>query len=117
MHKEEELVGTVFLEAEHGGFLSAFDDGTLGEVPPPEARPQESGEGDADGEGALHPQPEDLFSIVRVSDNRLAFKTAFGRYVSCDDGGTITARTEAMGTRELWQAIWKDQVEMKSESE
>ena len=39
-HKDEELVGTVFLEAEHGGFLSACDDGTLSEVPPPEARKQ-----------------------------------------------------------------------------
>ena len=58
----------------------------------------------------MHPSPEDLFSIVRVSDNRIALKTAFGRYVSCDEGGTVTARMEAMGARELWQPFWKDQV-------
>lgn len=103
-HKDEELVGTVFFEAEHGGFLSAFDDGTLGEVAPPEARQEE------EDDEPLHPQAEDLFSIVRVSENRIAIKTAFGRYVSCDDAGSVSAHMEAMGTRELWQPIWKDQV-------
>eukprot|EP00048_Salpingoeca_helianthica_P016571 m.233049 g.233049 ORF g.233049 m.233049 type:complete len:270 (-) comp18958_c0_seq1:44-853(-) len=102
---DEQLLGTVFFETEHGGFLSASDDGTLGQLPPPEAR-ERAGD---DEDEALHPSPEDLFSVVRVSDNRVAIKTAFGRYVSCDDHGTLTARQEAMGPRELWQPMWRDQ--------
>jgi hypothetical protein len=100
---DEEMVGTVFFETEHGGFLSAFDDGTIGQVPPPEARDNEDGE-------PVNPNPEDLFSIVRVSDNRIAIKSAFGRYISCDDMGTVSARMEAMGSRELWQPLWRDKV-------
>lgn len=35
-----------------------------------------------------------------------AFKTAYGRYISADpDAGEVTARTEAMGVRELWQPM------------
>ena len=36
----------------------------------------------------------------------MAFKTAYGRYISSTpDTGEVTARTEAMGVRELWEPM------------
>lgn len=43
---------------------------------------------------------------LQVSDTRVAFKTAYGRYISsAPDTGEVTARTEAMGVRELWEPL------------
>ena len=54
--------------------------------------------------------PERFEKIVRMYPDRIALKTAFGRFVSCDDLGSISARMEAMGARELWQPMWKESV-------
>ena len=43
------------------------------------------------------------FQMVKVSDTRVAFKTAYGRYISSvPDSGDVVAQTEAMGVREMY---------------
>ena len=43
---------------------------------------------------------------TQVSDTRVAFKTAYGRYITAvPDTGEVVARTEAMGVRELWEPM------------
>mmetsp|Transcript_18634 Transcript_18634/g.48580 ORF Transcript_18634/g.48580 Transcript_18634/m.48580 type:complete len:273 (+) Transcript_18634:255-1073(+) len=92
----DQLVGNVLVETASGGYLTAVDDGTLTTALP---RP-------VDHDPDNMPEPQDIFTLVKVSDTRMALKTAYGRYVtSVPDTGEVTARTEAMGVRELWEPM------------
>jgi protein FRG1 len=83
-------VGNVLVETSSGGYLSALDDGTVTTALP---RP-------ADNDPDNMPEPQDIITMVKVSDTRVAFKTAYGRYLTAvPDTGEVTARTEAMGVR------------------
>jgi len=92
------LTGTVILEASSGGYLCALDDGTL-------TVSEETGE---DRQGPTAPE---IFTMIKVTEARVAFKTAYGRYVSLNENSrAITAREEAMGVREMWQPLTRDGV-------
>eukprot|EP00041_Stephanoeca_diplocostata_P042099 m.10213 g.10213 ORF g.10213 m.10213 type:complete len:275 (+) comp7256_c0_seq1:271-1095(+) len=92
----DHLVGNVLVETQSGGYLTAIDDGTVTTALP---RP-------ADHSPENMPEPQDIMTIVKVSDTRVAFKTAYGRYISSvPDSGDVVAQTEAMGVREMWQPI------------
>ena len=57
------------------------------------------------GEG---PDPAEVFTIVRVSENRIALKTGYDRYVSVNSAGELIGRTEALGPREMWEPVFDD---------
>ena len=46
--------------------------------------------------------------MVRVSENRIALKTGYGRYVSINSGGEVVGRMEAIGPRETWEPVFED---------
>ncbi len=46
--------------------------------------------------------------MVRVSDNKIALKTAFGRYVSVNSAGELIGRSEAVGPRETWDPVFEE---------
>lgn len=97
--KIEQLTGNVLIETQTGGYLTAIDDGTLSTALPREV----------DNDPENMPEPQDIFTMVAVSESRVAFKTAYGRYVSSAPvTGDVSARTEAMGVRELWMPMMEE---------
>jgi len=93
------LKGNVLIETQSGGYLTAVDDGSLTTAVP---RP-------VNNERDNFPDPQDIFTMVSVGDSRVAFKTAYNRYVTAvPDSGEVNARNEAMTTRELWEPVLHD---------
>lgn len=54
------------------------------------------------------PDPAEEFTVVRVSETRIALKTGYGRYVSVNSGGELVGRMEAIGPRETWEPVFED---------
>eukprot|EP00051_Salpingoeca_urceolata_P027137 m.480169 g.480169 ORF g.480169 m.480169 type:complete len:267 (-) comp21725_c0_seq1:74-874(-) len=90
----EHLTGNMLIESYVQAYLWAVDDGSMTIGHPWVDDVEDNG-----------PSPEQIITVVHVSENRVALKTAYGRYVSVDESGRVTAREEAMGPRELWQPI------------
>ena len=49
-----------------------------------------------------------MFTVVHVSENKIALKTGYGRYVSVNSAGELTGRAEAIGLRETWDPVFED---------
>ena len=46
---------------------------------------------------------------MRVGEtDKVAIKTAYGRYVGVSTSGELAGRTEAMGPREQWQLVFEE---------
>ncbi len=43
-----------------------------------------------------------------MSDNKVALKTAYGRYVSVNSAGELIGRSEAVGPRETWDPVFEE---------
>ena len=54
------------------------------------------------------PDPPQIFTLVKVSDNKIAIKSGFGRYVSCGTTEELAGRAEAIGPRELWETAFEN---------
>lgn len=93
------MIGNVLIETQAGGYITALDDGSITATLP---RPP-------DNEPENMPGPEDILIMMKVNESRVAFKTAYGRYISSvATSGAVEAKTEAMGVRELWQPMMKE---------
>ncbi|CAI7996118.1 Protein FRG1 [Geodia barretti] len=95
VYAEETARGRVLLLTCTGGYVQALDTGEF-----------RVGEPREDGEG---PHAGEVFSLVRVGEtDRVAIKTAYGRYVSVAISGDLAGRTEAMGPREQWELVFEE---------
>ncbi|EDQ91477.1 uncharacterized protein MONBRDRAFT_15040 [Monosiga brevicollis MX1] len=94
----EEFTGNLLLECDGRSYVMAIDDGSL--------TASEDVAKERDG-----PVAQEVFTIIKVSDARIAIKTAFNRYVTVDDNddGVVYARAEAIGALQLFQAVWTDE--------
>ena len=54
------------------------------------------------------PDPAEEFTVVRVAETKVAFKTAYGRYVSVNAAGELVGRMEAIGPRETWEPVFEE---------
>ena len=45
---------------------------------------------------------------MNVAENKYAFKTGYGRYMSVNTAGELTGRAEAIGPRETWEPVFED---------
>lgn len=54
------------------------------------------------------PEPPQIFTLVKVSDNKIAIKSGFGRYISCSTTGELVGRAEAIGPREMWEIVFEN---------
>nr|VZI46828.1 unnamed protein product [Spirometra erinaceieuropaei] len=77
-------------------YLFATDDGFIDLGPP-----RKEGE---------PPAPEEIFTAVKVSDTKVAFKTGYGKYLTTDTnaGGVVTAAADAVGPREQFEPVFQD---------
>jgi len=53
------------------------------------------------------PEPPQIFTLVKVSDKKIAIKSGFGRYISCSTTGELVGRAEAIGPREVWEIVFE----------
>lgn len=54
------------------------------------------------------PDPAEIFTIVRVSETKIALKSGYNRYVSVNSAGELIGRTEAIGPRETWEPVFEE---------
>lgn len=54
------------------------------------------------------PDPAEIFTIVRVTENRIALKSGYDRYVGVNSAGELIGRSEAIGPRETWEPVFED---------
>ncbi len=57
------------------------------------------------GEG---PDPAEIFTIVQISETKIAIKSGYQRYLSVNTAGEVIGREEAIGMREQWEAVFED---------
>ena len=43
-----------------------------------------------------------------MAENKYAFKTGYGRYVSVNTAGELTGQAEAIGPRETWEPVFEE---------
>ena len=61
------------------------------------------------------PDPAEVLTVVNVTENKYAFKTGYGRYVSVNTAGELTGRAEAIGPRETWEPVFEEVRERERE--
>ena len=54
------------------------------------------------------PDPAEILTVVNVAENKFAFKTGYGRYMSVNTAGELTGRAEAIGPRETWEPVFEE---------
>ena len=57
------------------------------------------------GEG---PDPIEILTAVKVSETKIALKSGYDKYLAVDKKGRVTARSDAIGTREQWEPVFQD---------
>ena len=57
---------------------------------------------------AAAPEPEQVLTVVQVSETKVALKSAFGRYMSVASSGELSGRAEAIGPRETWELVFEE---------
>eukprot|EP00731_Ephydatia_muelleri_P039280 Em1329g1a len=54
------------------------------------------------------PGPAEIFTVVRVSETKVALKSGYGRYVGVNTAGELTGKAEAVGPREIWEPVFEE---------
>ncbi|XP_072240931.1 protein FRG1 [Leuresthes tenuis] len=89
-----EITGIVAIEMENNSYIHALDTGlfTLG-------APHKDDEG---------PDPPEQFTAIKLSDNRVALKSGYGKYLGINSDGLVVGRSDAIGSREQWEPVFQD---------
>lgn len=89
----KEITGTVAIEFGKQTYVKALDNGlfTLG-------APHSDGDG---------PCPEEILTAFRISDNLIALKSGYGKYLGVDKNGIVVGRSDAVGAIEQWEPIFQ----------
>ena len=54
------------------------------------------------------PDPTEIFTIVQLSETKIAIKSGFSRYLSVNTAGEVIGREEAIGLREQWEPVFEE---------
>ncbi|XP_064608563.1 protein FRG1-like [Liolophura sinensis] len=92
--KFEDIVGNVALELMEGCYMSALDNGLFAV-----GSPHGTGEG---------PDPQEVFTVMKVSDTHIALKSGYGKYLGVTMEGEVVGRADAVGAREKWEPVFQD---------
>ncbi|EDW72871.1 uncharacterized protein Dwil_GK17238 [Drosophila willistoni] len=88
-----DITGTVAIEFGERCYLKALDNGlfTLG-------APHNQGDG---------PDPEEIFTAFPINEQKVSFKSGYGKYLKIEKDGMITGRSEAVGSMEQWEPVFE----------
>lgn len=101
VRKFSELHGSVAIQsASDSRYLSSLDDGEF----------------ELSGQSSSEPAPEQVFTVIRINETKIALKTGFGKYISVAKNGRLTGISDAVGTREQFEPVFEEEAEEDDES-
>jgi len=91
--KFEDISGCVAIEFGEQSYVKCLDDGTftLG-APHNQDEP---------------PSPEEIFTAIRINDDKIALKSGYGKYLGADKDGAVIGRADAVGAAEQWEPVFQ----------
>lgn len=89
----EDVSGQVCIETTHFSYIRALDNGLF-----ISSSPHLSKEA---------PDPEEILSVIKAGDTRIALKSGYGKYLSVDANNRLIGRSEAVGEREQFQVVFQ----------
>jgi len=90
----EEITGAIAFEFGTQTYMRSLDDGTFTLGPPHD-------EADA-------PSPEEIFTAIRINDDKIAIKSGYGKYLRIDKNNELIGRSDAVGPSEQFEPIFDD---------
>ncbi|XP_058118776.1 protein FRG1 homolog [Anopheles ziemanni] len=90
--KTTDITGSIALQFDKQAYVKALDNGlfTLG-APHNEGDP---------------PDPEEIFSAVLINEDKVAFKSGYGKYLKVEKDGMITGRSDAVSALEQFEPVF-----------
>ncbi|XP_005091186.1 protein FRG1 [Aplysia californica] len=92
--KFSEIPSNVAIEVGDNCYITALDNGGIAV-----GTPRDEGDG---------PDPAEIFTLIKVSETKVAFKSGYGKYLSVESDGKVVGRSEAMGPREQFEPVFQD---------
>ncbi|XP_055543047.1 protein FRG1 homolog [Wyeomyia smithii] len=91
--KLAEITGSVAVQFGKRAFIRALDNGlfTLG-------APHDEGDG---------PDPEEIFTAVLINEEKVAFKSGYGKYLKVEKDGMVTGRSDAVSAVEQFEPVFE----------
>ncbi|XP_052867724.1 protein FRG1 homolog isoform X1 [Anopheles cruzii] len=91
--KTTEITGSIALQFDKQAYIKALDNGlfTLG-APHNEGDP---------------PDPEEILSAVLINEDKVAFKSGYGKYLKVEKDGMITGRSDAVSALEQFEPVFE----------
>ena len=64
--------------------------------------------GESHGDMDNGPKDEEIFTMMKVAENKVAFKSGYGKYISINARGEVLARSDAVGPQEQIEVVIED---------
>lgn len=90
-----DITGSICIEFGRHTYVKAMDNGCFTLGPP-----------HSEGEGPL---PEEILTAVVINDQKVAFKSGYGKYLGYDKEGNVIGKADAIGPLEHWEPIFQDE--------
>jgi len=85
--------GTIAIQLFNNAYIFANDNGTI--------KPGKL----HDGTEYSGPKDEEMFTMIKISEIKVAFKSGYGKYISVNARGDMLARSEAVGPQEQLEVV------------
>lgn len=89
-------IGNVAIQLFNDRYICANDNGSLSI-------------GSEKEEGSKGPDDEEIFTLIRISETKIALKSGYGKYISVNARGEIYARAEAVGPQEQIDVVIEEE--------
>jgi protein FRG1 len=53
------------------------------------------------------PSPEEIFTAIRINDDKIALKSGYSKYLGVDKNGGVIGRSDAVGAPEQWEVVFE----------
>ncbi|OWF38067.1 protein FRG1-like [Mizuhopecten yessoensis] len=54
------------------------------------------------------PDPEEVFTAIKINETKIAIKSGYGKYLSIDTDGSVIGKSDAIGSREQWEPVFQE---------
>lgn len=54
------------------------------------------------------PDEAEIFTLVQLSENKIALKSGYGRYLGVNSAGEVIGKSEAVALREQWEPVFEE---------
>jgi len=90
----QDVVGSIAIETTPFSYVRALDNGLfVSSAPHPPGHP---------------PDQEEILTAIKISENNVAFKSGYGKYLSIDEKQRLVGRSDAIGDREKFEPVFQD---------